>query len=250
MRVAEGAQGAGVAHSQGRNNGYGGPRHACRGSRIVRLRHMNRVIEMNDEFAYAVVEPGVSWMDLYEAIEAGGPGSGSPAPTSDGAASSATRWIAAAATRRRRPRGRQCGMEVVLANGDVLRTGMGAMANARAAQVYRRGCGPNTDPLFMQSNLGVVTKMGVWLKPTPEALHAEAGSRVRAGRRSRGGASSTRRTLRLHGILAGQPMGSSNADLRGIRAREPPQGLVRWSRLAPRRRDRQDRVTSPASATG
>jgi 4-cresol dehydrogenase (hydroxylating) len=33
---------------------------------------MNRVLEINEECAYAVVEPGVRWFDLYDAIEAGG----------------------------------------------------------------------------------------------------------------------------------------------------------------------------------
>jgi 4-cresol dehydrogenase (hydroxylating) len=30
---------------------------------------MNRVLEINEELAYAVVEPGVRWFDLYEAIQ-------------------------------------------------------------------------------------------------------------------------------------------------------------------------------------
>ena len=43
-----------------------------RGSVIVSLRRMNRVLEINEELGYAVVEPGVRWFDLYEAIKAGG----------------------------------------------------------------------------------------------------------------------------------------------------------------------------------
>ena len=39
---------------------------------IVSLRRMNRVLEINEELGYAVVEPGVRWFDLYEAIRAGG----------------------------------------------------------------------------------------------------------------------------------------------------------------------------------
>src|SRR5258708_3317293 len=64
--------------------------------------------------------------------------------------------------------GMQCGMEVVLANGEVMRTGMGAMPGSRAWHVYKRGLGPTPDQLFMQSNYGIVTKMGVWLMPYPE----------------------------------------------------------------------------------
>ena len=39
---------------------------------IVSLRNMNRVLEINEELGYAVVEPGVRWFDLYEAIQAAG----------------------------------------------------------------------------------------------------------------------------------------------------------------------------------
>ena len=59
-------------HGQGRNNGYGGPAPRVRGSVIVSLRNMNRVLEINEECAYAVVEPGVRWFDLYDAIQSGG----------------------------------------------------------------------------------------------------------------------------------------------------------------------------------
>ena len=59
-------------HGQGRNNGYGGPAPRVRGSVIVSLRNMNRVLEIDEESAYAVVEPGVRWFDLYDAIRAGG----------------------------------------------------------------------------------------------------------------------------------------------------------------------------------
>src|SRR5215208_4078045 len=59
-------------HGQGRNNGYGGPAPRVAGSIIVSLRNMNRVLEINEKLGYAVVEPGVRWFDLYEAIKAGG----------------------------------------------------------------------------------------------------------------------------------------------------------------------------------
>jgi len=59
-------------HGQGRNNGYGGPAPRVKGSVIASLRDMNQVLEINEELGYAVVEPGVRWFDLYEAIEAQG----------------------------------------------------------------------------------------------------------------------------------------------------------------------------------
>jgi 4-cresol dehydrogenase (hydroxylating) len=62
-----------------------------------------------------------------------------------------------------------CGMEIVLANGDVVRTGMGALPNSKTWQQYKYGFGPYLDGLFSQSNFGVITKMGFWLYPEPEA---------------------------------------------------------------------------------
>ena len=42
------------------------------------------------------------------------------------------------------------------------------MENNRSWHLYRRGLGPTPDQMFMQSNFGIVTKMGVWLMPEPE----------------------------------------------------------------------------------
>ena len=57
-------------------------------------------------------------------------------------------------------------MEIVLANGEVLRTGFGHFGTAKAANVYKYGVGPYIDGLFTQSNFGIVTKIGVWLMPS------------------------------------------------------------------------------------
>ena len=58
----------------------------------------------------------------------------------------------------------------MLANGEVVRTGMGALPNSKSWQHSRWGYGPWVDGLFRQSNFGVVTKMGFYLMPRPEAL--------------------------------------------------------------------------------
>jgi 4-cresol dehydrogenase (hydroxylating) len=156
-------------HSTGMNNGYGGPAPRVKGSVIVSLRRMNKVLEINEESAYAVVEPGVRWFDLYDAIQAGGHKLMVSIPDL-GWGSVVGNFLENGATYL--PLGQdmhaQCGMEVVLANGDVLRTGMGAMPGNRAWHVYKRGLGPTVDQLFMQSNYGIVTKLGVWLLPRPE----------------------------------------------------------------------------------
>ena len=156
-------------HSTGRNNGYGGPAPRVRGSVIVSLRNMNRVLEIDEECAYAVVEPGVRWFDLYDAITAGGHRLMlSIADLGWGSVVGNTLDHGVTYMPYGQDMSMQCGMEVVLANGEVMRTGMGAMPGNRAWHVYKRGLGPTPDQLFMQSNFGIVTKMGVWLMPYPE----------------------------------------------------------------------------------
>ena len=44
---------------------YGGPAPRVNGSVALDLHRMNKIIEVNDQFAYAVVEPGVTFTDLY-----------------------------------------------------------------------------------------------------------------------------------------------------------------------------------------
>jgi 4-cresol dehydrogenase (hydroxylating) len=191
-------------HSQGRNNGYGGASPRLRGSIQIGFRKMNQVLEIDEELAYAVVEPGVRWMDLYEAIEAGGHSLMLSVPDI-GWGSVIGNTMDSGGTYL--PYGSDfmapCGLEVVLPDGDLLRTGMGALPGSRAAHLYRRSLGPTLDPLFVQSNLGIVTKMGVWLKPKPEAyipltLTAPDDADLEA-------VVDTVRWMRLHGVLEGVP---------------------------------------------
>jgi 4-cresol dehydrogenase (hydroxylating) len=156
--------------SQGRNNGYGGSAPRDPGSVVVNLRRMNRVLEINEDLAYVVVEPGVSFFDLYDAVQASGKklwidvpdlGWGSVIGNTLDHGNGYTLYGDHAAA--------QCGMEVVLADGSLVRTGMGAMEGNKTWHISKRGYGPSTDSLFMQSNMGIVTKMGLWVMPQPDA---------------------------------------------------------------------------------
>jgi 4-cresol dehydrogenase (hydroxylating) len=159
--------------SQGRNNTYGGPAPRVRGSIIVSLRNMNTVVEINEELAYAVVEPGVRWFDLHDALEANGGGLWSSIPDlgwGSVVGNSLDYGIGYS------PNGDHAsqlhGMEVVLANGEVLRTGFGAMPGNENWHTYPHAFGPELEGLFKQSNLGIVTRVGVWLIPRPEMYNA------------------------------------------------------------------------------
>jgi FAD/FMN-containing dehydrogenase len=53
--------------SIGRNSGYGGAAPRLRGSVVLDLgRYMNRVLEVNVDGAYAIVEPGVTFAGLHQ----------------------------------------------------------------------------------------------------------------------------------------------------------------------------------------
>lgn len=45
---------------------YGGPAPRLSGSLALDLHRMNKIIDVNQEFSYAVVEPGVTFTDLYD----------------------------------------------------------------------------------------------------------------------------------------------------------------------------------------
>ena len=157
--------------SQGRNNGYGGSSPRVQGSVVMNLRRMNQVLEINEDLGYAVVEPGVNWTGLYQAITERGyrlmltiPDLGWGSVLGNALDHGITYMPYGADFQA------PCGLEVVLANGELLRTGMGAMPGNDSWHLYRRGLGPTLDPLFMQSNFGVVVKMGVWLMPWPETF--------------------------------------------------------------------------------
>jgi 4-cresol dehydrogenase (hydroxylating) flavoprotein subunit len=160
--------------STGNNWGYGSAQPMRDGHVILDLGRMNRIVEVNTELAYAVLEPGVTQQMLYDHLR----GRGIPLwlnPTGAGPHCS----ILGNALERGfgiGPNGdhfmSQCGMEVVLGTGEILKTGFGHYPGARATHVYKWGVGPYLDGLFTQSSSGIVTKMGVWLTPVPEYFEA------------------------------------------------------------------------------
>lgn len=71
-----------------------------------------------------------------------------------------------------------CGLEIILPNGEIIRTGMGALPEPgadkslradeqkrnRCWQLFNYGFGPYNDGIFTQSSLGIVVKMGIWVR--------------------------------------------------------------------------------------
>ncbi|WP_321314196.1 FAD-binding oxidoreductase [Halarcobacter sp.] len=157
--------------STGKNLGYGSSAPNNRGDVVVDLKRMNKIIEVNDKRNYCILEPGVSYFDLYEYCEKNNlnvmmdmpdPGWGSPV------GNSLDHGWGYMHGQYRDHFGAHCGMEVVLANGELMRTGMGALPGAKTFAENKYGYGPYVDGLFSQSNFGIVTKMGFWMMPKPE----------------------------------------------------------------------------------
>ncbi|KAK5659368.1 hypothetical protein OQA88_1461 [Cercophora sp. LCS_1] len=156
--------------SRGKNLGYGGSAPVVDGSVIVDLQRMDKIIEINEEYAYAIVEPGVTFMQLYDEIQKRKLNLWPSVP--------AIGWGSVVGNTLERgigytPEGahykRQCGMEVVLPDDDLLRTGNGAGEESAMWPLYSGGFGPGLDGLFFQSNFGIVTKTGIHMSPAPEA---------------------------------------------------------------------------------
>ncbi len=155
--------------STGKNMGYGMTSTATPGQMVLDLKRMNRIISVDPELCTALVEPGVTYRQLQDYLDEHklplwidvptvGPIVGPVGNTLD-------RGVGYT------PYGEhfmvQCGMEVVLPDGEILRTGMGSTKNPSAWQAFKWGYGPYLDGIFTQSNFGVVTKMGMWLMPAP-----------------------------------------------------------------------------------
>ena len=187
--------------STGRNWGYGDACPTGAGQVIVDLGGMQRILEVDPQLAYAVIEPGVTqaqlaghlaqqrlplWMDCTGA----GPDTslvGNILERGFGHTPYGNRMLHVA------------GLRLVLANGDTLETGFGHFDHARAAHLYPYGVGPWLDGLFTQSNFGIVTSLGFWLMPQSEVVQHLVASVATFG--GIGAVVDALRPLRLDGTL-------------------------------------------------
>ncbi len=156
--------------SRGKNFGYGGSAPVLAGSVVLDLSRMKK-IEVNEEYGTVLIEPGVSFYDLYDYLKSRDIKLWISVPGNS--------WGSVVGNALDRGVGytpygdhtsRICGLEAVLADGDVVRTGMGALDGSPTWQLYRYGFGPAWDQMFVQSNFGIVTQMGLWLMPEPESM--------------------------------------------------------------------------------
>lgn len=158
--------------SRGNNWGYGTKNALENNAIILMLERMNRILEVNEELAYAVIEPGVRqeqlnnylkqnniklWVDCTDST-----------PNGSVLGNAIERGYGYT------PYGdhfeQLCGLEVVLPTGEIIKTG-GEHADARTWHTLKWGSGPYFEGLFSQSNMGVVVKAGIWLMPEPDCFN-------------------------------------------------------------------------------
>ena len=156
--------------SRGKNWGYGSSSPASENNVIIDLSRMNRIVEVNSELGYAVIEPGVTQDQLYRHLKENNTGL-----VLDATGASPEASIVGNVLERgfgQSPYGdrflHSSAMEVILADGSIVHTGFSHYPHAKAAHIHKWGLGPYLDGIFTQSNFGIITQLTVWLLPEPE----------------------------------------------------------------------------------
>jgi 4-cresol dehydrogenase (hydroxylating) len=159
--------------STGKNWGYGDACAVGAGQLIVELARMNRIVKVDTELAYAVIEPGVTqgqlaaWLRSHNTnlwCDCTGAG-----PDTSLVGNILERGFGHS------PYGNRvqhiAGLRIVLASGEVLATGFGHYRQSRVSHLFGAGVGPMLDGLFTQSNFGVVVELGIWLMPAAACVN-------------------------------------------------------------------------------
>lgn len=155
--------------SAGRNWGYGSRVPPRDGTVLLSLARLNRILDFSEELAYVTVEPGVTYRALAAYLAERGSGLMPPvtgtSPDASLIGNAVERGIGKGVYEEMSAR--TCGYEVILPTGETVHTGFAGYPGAVTGPLRGAGPGPALQGLFVQSNLGVVTRMTLWLDPAP-----------------------------------------------------------------------------------
>ncbi|MFX1450596.1 MAG: FAD-binding oxidoreductase, partial [Promethearchaeota archaeon] len=152
---------------------------------LLECSRMNKIIEVNTDARYVIIEPGVRSGEVWAYFRKYYP-NWAP-PIADGAPPAATllgdaieRGFSLVVARYGPQADLIMGLEVVLPTGDILRTGswglggvdkdkQGDKKDGHAMPYYKYGLGPDLHSLFLgaQGSMGVVTKVAIKIIPHP-----------------------------------------------------------------------------------
>lgn len=158
-------------YSRGAGTMYAGGVNPVAGGIVFDATAMNRIIDIDETRGLVVVEPGVLFTRLLSELESKGltigivPSTGSSATVGGAVSSNA---LGTGSAKFQSMADEVAGLEVVLADGRIVRTGTGASAAAGFFQ--RFAIGPDLTGLFLggDGTMGIVTKIALWTHPLPE----------------------------------------------------------------------------------
>jgi 4-cresol dehydrogenase (hydroxylating) len=159
--------------SCGKNYGYGSLSSYQGESVVIDLKRLNHISECNAQYGYVIVEPGVTFRQVYQHIAEHAP---NYKLSSFGGSSQASmignaleRGLGKGITGNREVSSEA--MEIVLADGSIVSLKDNLNFPDKTAIFQHSTIGINLSPLLFQSNLAVVSKMIIWLEPIPEYMH-------------------------------------------------------------------------------
>lgn len=156
--------------SRGFNWGLGSKVPTTDGAVVMDLSKMDRIMSFDEEFGSLTVQPGVTFRQVSEylhvrsserflAVIGGHPDSsviGNTLERGDGLGPFGDRSHYC------------CSFEIVLATGEIVRSGMNNFDEGSISKLVRDSLGPSIDGLFLQSNFGIITEMTFWLRRKPK----------------------------------------------------------------------------------
>ncbi|TKK71942.1 FAD-binding oxidoreductase [Ilyomonas limi] len=158
--------------SRGKNWGYGSRVPVTDNNVLIELKRLNRIVDFDEKHAYITVEPGVTFDQVFDFLREKNSeliiSSTGGNRNSSMLANALERGIGTGLYAERFSN--VCGLEVLLPNGDIIATSFERYGNYKTGKLFRWGLGPTLDGLFSQSNMGIVTKMTLWLMKTPPHL--------------------------------------------------------------------------------
>lgn len=134
---------------------------------LLDLSLMNKVLDFSESMAYMTVQPGVTFGDGVEYLEKKKSNlmldtiGSTPEASIIGNTAERGHGMALLADRFNFV----CGLEVVLPHGEIIDTGFESYNGSKLGRLAKWGLGPYVDGLFTQSNLGIITKLTIWLRP-------------------------------------------------------------------------------------